>query len=81
MDEDVPMDEGSKPQGSKPSGDDLSQYNLDDYDNDEAMPGTSLSLVLVLLGYASYPCYRFDIVPSYPPAYIPLIQAWVLSVT
>ena len=37
MDEDVPMDEGSKPQGSKPSGDDLSQYNLDDYDNDEAI--------------------------------------------
>ena len=81
MDEDVPMDEGSKPQDSKPSGNDLSQYNLDDYDNDEAMPGTSLSLVLVLRGYASSPRYHFDVVPSYPPAYIPLTQAWVLSVT
>ena len=36
MDEDVTMEDESKP---KTEEDDLKQYNLDNYDEDESMPG------------------------------------------
>lgn len=47
MDEDVTMEDDSKP---KTEEDDLKQYNLDNYDEDESMPGTlSWDLPLELL--------------------------------
>ena len=36
MDEDVTMEDDSKPKAEE---DDLKQYNLDNYDEDESMPG------------------------------------------
>jgi hypothetical protein len=38
MDEDIAMNDESKP---KKDGDDLEKYNLDSYDDDDAMPGIS----------------------------------------
>lgn len=39
MDEDVPMDDGSKPSKTQSGPDDLEQYNLENYDDDDVMPG------------------------------------------